>query len=437
MDKRFLLLIWLFLSSTAAIGQTSTGFAPSEGVDLYYETYGEGQPMVIINGGPGFNCKGFQGLAKRLAQQYRVILYDQRGTGRSVMEQIDSTRMTMGLMVADLEALRKHLGFQEWTVLGHSFGGILGNYYAAQHPASLKALIASASGGIDLTLLRSFDLTQRMTTAQRDSFQYWTAQASAGDTSAWADARRRAFMATAYVYDDAHAPRVAERLGQGNPQINQLIWQDLQRIGYSVQAAAGTFEKPVLVIQGEQDVVSLQIAEKAHEAYPNSRLEILPECGHYGWLDQPERYFSALAGFMQQVAEEDEQQIRQVLENYVRSIYEADTALVYEVTNSRLQKSGHYYATGSGQWVYSNMSFQQLVRTAARYNRQGTLPENAPLKIEVFDIGSRTASAKVAAIWGYDYVLLSQNDNGQWRMDKVLWQSYSPEAQQDRQAIGP
>ncbi len=438
MDKRFLFLALLLCSSHFTFSQAATGLAPAEGVSLYYEIYGEGQPMVIINGGPGFNCNGFQGLAKRLAKEYQVILYDQRGTGRSIVEQIDSARMTMDLMVADLEALRKHLGFQEWTVLGHSFGGILGNYYAAQHPAALKALIASASGGIDLGLLRSFDITQRMTGVQRDSFRYWRAQVNAGDTSAWADARRRAFMATAYVYDDAYAPRIAERLGQGNPEINQLIWQDLHRIGYDVQAAARTFEKPVLIIQGEQDVISLQIAEKAHEAYPNSRLEILPECGYYGWLDQPERYFGALADFMQRAAVEDEQRIRQVLEKYVRSIYEADTTLVYEVADGQLQKSGHYYATGSGQWGYSDMSFPQLVRTAARYNWQGNLPANAPLEIEVFDIGSRTASAKVAAIWGYDYVLLSQNDKGRWRMDKVLWQSYSPEAQQaNRQAVGP
>lgn len=302
MDKRFLLLIWLFLSSTAAIGQTSTGFAPSEGVDLYYETYGEGQPMVIINGGPGFNCKGFQGLAQTLAAHYQVILYDQRGTGRSIMARVDSTNMTMDLMAADLEALRRHLGFQEWTVFGHSFGGLLGNYYAAHYPTALRALIASASGGINLRLLRSFDITRRMTPMQRDSFQYWTGQLTAGDTSSMADAKRRAFMATAYVYNDAHATRIAERLGQGNPRINRLIWQDLQRIGYDVAAEVGAFKRPVLILQGQQDVISTQIAEDAHAAFPNSELVILPECGHYGWLDQPEAYFAALAGFMQRAA---------------------------------------------------------------------------------------------------------------------------------------
>ncbi len=75
------------------------------------------------------------------------------------------------------------------------------------------------------------------------------------------------------------------------------------------------------------------------------------------------------------------------------------------------------------------MTFGQLVQTADRYNRRGQIPEGAPNHVEVFDISSQTASAKVSAIWGFDYVLLSQDEWGKWRMDKVLWQSYSTEAQ--------
>jgi proline iminopeptidase len=430
MSKRSFLLSFFLLPCLLTIAQSGTGFAPADGVGLYYELYGEGEPVVIINGGPGLNSKGFQGLAQSLSERYQVILYDQRGTGQSGMENISSETMTMDLMAADLEALRKHLGYQEWTVLGHSFGGILGNYYVVKYPAAVKALISSASGGIDLGLLTDFDITRQMTNTQRDSFLYWTERLDAGDTSALAQQKRRAFMATAYLYDDKHAPQVAKRLGQSNMRINRLIWQDLRRIQYDVKQEAAAFQKPVLIIQGAEDVILPQIGQSAHDAFPNSTFVVMPACGHYGWLDQPGQYFEAIHGFMGTLEIQDENKIRQVLKNYVRSIYEVDTSLVYAVTDSTLQKSGHYYSSKSGRWSYSDMSFEQLVSTAAQYNRRGHIPEQAPAKVEVFDIGSQTASAKVKAIWGFDYVLLSQDAWGTWRMDKVLWQSYSTKAQQ-------
>ncbi|MEQ8706793.1 MAG: alpha/beta hydrolase [Phaeodactylibacter sp.] len=427
MAKRSFLLCLSLLPCLILFAQTKTGFAPAGGVDIYYELYGGGAPVVIINGGPGLNSNGFQDLALSLSERYQVILYDQRGTGQSNMKEVSPENITMDLMAADLEALRKHLGYQEWTVLGHSFGGILGNYYTAKYPAAVRAMIASASGGIDLGLLTNYDITRQMTEVQRDSFMYWTAQLSSGDTSERVREKRLAFMATAYLYDDRYAPKVAERLGQSNRQINQLIWQNLQRIQYDVREAATAFQKPVLIIQGEQDVILPQTGKAARDAFPNSTWVLMPECGHYGWIDQPALYFKSIHAFMDALPAADEKAIREVLNNYVHSIYKVDSSLVYAVTDTTLQKSGHYYSDKSGAWSYSDMTFQQLVYTAARYNLKGHIPNNAPVQVEIFDIGSQTASAKVSAIWGFDYVLLSQDARGKWRMDKVLWQSYSTE----------
>ncbi len=58
---------------------------------------------------------------------FRTIIYDQRGTGRNTIDLPDSNNITMDLMVTDIENLRKKLKIQKWTVLGHSFGGLLGN----------------------------------------------------------------------------------------------------------------------------------------------------------------------------------------------------------------------------------------------------------------------------------------------------------------------
>src|SRR5678810_1381276 len=84
------------------------GFAESNGVKIYYRTFGTGTPILIINGGPGLNSDGFVDLAKTLSAQNQTIVYDQRGTGKSVM-QIDASSITMELMIDDIENLRKEL----------------------------------------------------------------------------------------------------------------------------------------------------------------------------------------------------------------------------------------------------------------------------------------------------------------------------------------
>jgi proline iminopeptidase len=87
--------------------------------------------VLIINGGPGMNSDGFVGVAQKLSKNNRTIIYDQRGTGRSTLTKTDTSTITMKLMAADIEALRKQLNIKSWIILGHSFGGMLASYYAS------------------------------------------------------------------------------------------------------------------------------------------------------------------------------------------------------------------------------------------------------------------------------------------------------------------
>jgi len=98
--------------------------------NLHYRTFGEGKPMLIINGGPGMNSDGFTYIAEALSKyNYQTITYDQRGTGKSQVEALNAKTITMDLMVQDIENLRTHLKIDQWAILGHSFGGILATYY--------------------------------------------------------------------------------------------------------------------------------------------------------------------------------------------------------------------------------------------------------------------------------------------------------------------
>jgi len=292
----FLVILFVYLQTYAQ----KDGFAQSDGVKIYYRTFGTGTPILIINGGPGLNSDGFVDLAKTLSAQNQTIVYDQRGTGKSVMQKIDASSITMELMIDDMENLRKQLKIERWIILGHSFGGMLASYYATIHPDRIISMILSSSGGIDLDLLSyvSKNINARLTPQQQDSASYWSQKINNGDTSYFARWQRAKVLANAYVYNKKYALPIAERLTQSDLRVNNLVWQDMQKIKFNCAPKLSTFTKPVLILQGKQDVIEERTSQKANKILKNSKLVILDHCVHYGWLDNRDMYLSEVEKFI-------------------------------------------------------------------------------------------------------------------------------------------
>jgi proline iminopeptidase len=108
--------------------------------EIYFEECGNpnGAPVVFLHGGPGSGCNPTQ---RRFfdPQHYRIILLDQRGCGRST-PQGEVTDNTTDDLVADIEALRQHLGIASWHVFGGSWGSTLALAYALKHTNRIKSL---------------------------------------------------------------------------------------------------------------------------------------------------------------------------------------------------------------------------------------------------------------------------------------------------------
>lgn len=282
-----------------AFAQTE-GFSTNNDLSkTYYKTFGKGEALLIINGGPGMNSNGFESMAKTLAENQETIIYDQRGTGKSELKELNSETISMKIMADDIESLRKHLNIKKWNILGHSFGGMLASYYATVYPNSIDKLVLSSSGGIDLTLLKTENLVERnLTKVEKDSLDYWNAEIAKGNTSHAARLARGRAMAPAYVYDKKYVPIIAERLTQGNSKINGLLWDNMQKINFDCKEKLKSFKNPVLIIQGKEDIISNQIGELANKTFPNSKLILLEHSRHYGWLDAKDKYFADVNSFL-------------------------------------------------------------------------------------------------------------------------------------------
>ncbi|MFD8497630.1 prolyl aminopeptidase [Amycolatopsis sp. NPDC059657] len=117
-----------------------------DGNEIYWEESGnpDGKPVVFLHGGPG---GGASPRHRRLfdPDRYRIVIFDQRGCGRSVPHcgdpAADLASNTTWHLVADMERLREHLGVDRWMVFGGSWGSTLGLAYAQTHPHRVSELV--------------------------------------------------------------------------------------------------------------------------------------------------------------------------------------------------------------------------------------------------------------------------------------------------------
>ena len=112
------------------------------GKKIWYEIYGAEyeDTLLYLHGGPGASCLDFVNQAKALSAKMKVVIFDQLGVLRS--EAIaESESYSMVYQIEMIEELRQLLGIEKWSILGHSYGGMLGVLYAHLHPNSIHKVI--------------------------------------------------------------------------------------------------------------------------------------------------------------------------------------------------------------------------------------------------------------------------------------------------------
>ncbi|MGK5629535.1 prolyl aminopeptidase [Streptomyces sp. URMC 123] len=120
-----------------------------DGNHVYWEVCGNpaGKPALVVHGGPGSGC-GTGGRRMFDPARYRIVLFDQRGCGRSTPHASDpATDMrhnTTGHLIADMERLREHLGIDRWLLYGGSWGSTLILAYAEEHPERVSEIVIAS-----------------------------------------------------------------------------------------------------------------------------------------------------------------------------------------------------------------------------------------------------------------------------------------------------
>lgn len=275
---------------------------PRPDLVLHYREFGEGEPVLLLTGGPGFPGELLEPVARMIAKKGRAILPDPRGTGGSMPDTDEA--ITLNATLGDFEALRQELGLKQWTVLGCSWGGMLALDYAARHPGSLKALVLLDSGGTSwASFWRPFrdNITCRMTAEERAGRKFWAQAEIYAKDPLRAEVERLRCILPAYFFDRSKAWPLIAGLQAGkehfNPATFRLNDEFDQGEADRIEALQKT-EIPALIVHGHQDPIPESVALENQRLLRRSRLVWLDSCGHLAWLEQPEALEKALFGFL-------------------------------------------------------------------------------------------------------------------------------------------
>jgi proline iminopeptidase len=297
--KYLLLLIPVFIY-LPSVGQHRNveGLITVNGVKLYCREMGKGEPIVVVHGGPGLDEGYFHPWIDSLSKQYRLITYDQRGTGRSEGTQ-DTLRLTVDQYIEDLEGLRRTLRVEKMHLMGHSYGGLLSLLYASKYPEHLLSLILIGSGAKDSTPIKTGD--DRQTAEDKETINKMVA-AGYFNTR---EGRSKLFplLWKPYVYNKEHAALIETSLCDSFLLVHNHVKETLKKSAlYSnLNERLSQLSIPSLILHGDYELVPLAFAETNHKVLKNSQLVILKECGHFPFIEQQDAFLKIVFDFLQSI----------------------------------------------------------------------------------------------------------------------------------------
>ncbi|MEA2325691.1 MAG: proline iminopeptidase [Thermoanaerobaculia bacterium] len=276
-----------------------------DGVRLWYSDTGKGSPIIVIHGGPGMDHDSLSADLAPLRARHRLLEYDQRGGGRSTLP-ADVALLTIDHHVADLEALRKHLGLEKVTLLAHSFGPAIAARYAIRYPDRIERMIfLSPIPPVKGKFFEEYGatLTTRLTPDQlKRAGELQKALDSADATTAcreyWSimtPPRLAKSVPVSVVKSDlCAAPPEAIRFGM--TKTNPATFGSLGDWNWTSELAR--VKAPVMIIHGEEDAIPMAMVSNWVTALPNARILRLPHTGHFPHAEQPAIVFRAIEEFL-------------------------------------------------------------------------------------------------------------------------------------------
>jgi pimeloyl-ACP methyl ester carboxylesterase len=256
------------------------------GVELAYEMQGSGDPVVMIHGGQGDQTM-FNDIAVSFANNFRVLTFDQRGSGLSEKPDMD---YSIAMLADDTAALMDHVGLSRAHILGVSMGGTIAQEFALRHPEKVRALVlgcTTAGGPKAIRIGGGSAFTSAYSTEPMSAEERGRALAEAAFTKGYLEKHPEVISAMI----EARRQRPIDTVA-----LDHRIKAVLKHDAYDRLPEIAC---PTLVITGRDDaLVSWENSKILADRISGSKLAVLESAGHCFWLEQPREASEAILRFL-------------------------------------------------------------------------------------------------------------------------------------------
>ena len=250
---------------------------------------------MVIHGGPGGDHSGFKPAMSPLADTMQLVYFDHRGQGRSAHG--DPARYTLDENVADMEALRQHLGLGPVVSIGTSYGGMVAMAHAARHPGSVAKLIlivTAAHGGF-MPAAEQFIREHGTPEQQRVCAMLWSGQFQTAEQMA----DYYAVMGPLYSRRHDGAAAARSRAIHSPEPLNRAFGPGGVLRLFDLRPEIAGITVPTLIMAGAYDwICPPAFSEEIHALIPGSQYRLFSESSHSIRADEPEALNAAIREFV-------------------------------------------------------------------------------------------------------------------------------------------
>ena len=282
----------LITAATIALG-TAAAHADSievNGAELFYESIGSGPPILLMHGGLGLSHDYLRPYFDQLKATNTVVFYDHFGNGRSEKPE-DYAAMSFDRLTSDAAALMTALGHENFTLIGHSYGGFIAQEFAANYDDRLDGLVL-------IDTVPAFDYQPKITgpEASMAAFGKLFTQPMADNTD-W----RETWNPVVELYFHQWDPKVGADL-DARTRYDYRAWNASGALlgSFNTLEELPDITTRTLVIAGRHDGITPADAgaTRIAEMMPNASLMIFENSGHYPFIEEEAAFFEALTSWL-------------------------------------------------------------------------------------------------------------------------------------------
>lgn len=266
---------------------------------LFTDQMGVGSPVIIVHGAPALNQNYLRPVFELLADRNKVVFYDQRGCGKST----GLNNINIPTFLNDIEAIRKDLGVEKVTLIGHSWGAFLAMNYAIQYPDSVNKLVLLSSMPASKEEFDQFItvIMGRLAPIHKELEEIESTESyKAGDPDTVEKQMKTVF--TPYFFNPNDVKYVNFRLTReaflNGSQVFKLLCEEVFFKPYDLYPQLANVKAPTLVLHGDYDPIPAEFAEHVAKTIPNARFVKFVNCGHFPYAEVPHKNLQTIKAFL-------------------------------------------------------------------------------------------------------------------------------------------